>query len=602
MRRILLFVLAATLLLGAKTDESCPIPPNPATTAQLYETLSANAEAVSSSRRRATKGTESPDNVLPVANFIDTHIAAKMTANDVSPTVLSGDEEFLRRVMLDLTGQIPDSATVTAFTADTAANKREKKIDELIASDAFVDRWTMWFGDLVQNVRASNNINMQIQGRNAYYTWIKDSIRANKPYDLLVREVLTGKGDSFVAGQANYYVRQIQRNGPPQDTYDNMASHSGEKFLGMPMLCVSCHNGIGHLEQVNVYLSKKQRSDFYKMAAFFSRTTSRATIADPAQPNVRKFDIQDNNPTGRYNLNTTDGNKSPRTPLSDGSTSVTPAFILTGAQPNTNENYRDAYARLLTADRQFARAAVNYLWKEMYGLGIVEPVNSFDLIKLSTQATHPDLLEELTTTFISSNYNLRTLLKTMAMSSTYQLSSAYVGEPWNEAWVPYYARRYPRRMMSEMLLDAVTKATSVPLPITVQGLGPVTRAMQLPDPLEPGARQPTGLFLNGFGRGDRDDVFRTNESSMSQALSMMNDSIVTTRVRRATANSTVAKVTASTTDPGSVADQLYLATLSRKPTAAERQAAIDYLRAGTLATRAEDLQFTLINSLEFLFN
>ena len=93
---------------------------------------------------------------------------------------------------------------------------------------------------------------------------------------------------------------------------------------------------------------------------------------------------------------------------------------------------------------------------------------------------------------------------------------------------------------------------------------------------------------------------RTNDGAISQALAMMNDPIVTTRVRRAN-NSTVSKVLASTSDPGAIADQLYLATLSRKPSAAERQIAIDYLLAGTLTERAEDLQFTLINSLEFLF-
>jgi len=526
-----------------------------------------------------------------------------MAKDGVIPTTISSDEEFLRRISLDLTGVIPDSAAVTAFVNDKTSDKRASKIDELLASDAFVDRWTMWFGDLVQNVLRSNNTVLYYQGRNIYYTAIKDSIRANKPYDQLVREVITGKGDSWAAGPPNYVVRQLQPNGPPQDTYDNLAAQSGEKFLGMPLLCLSCHNGLGHLEQVNTYLKSKSRYDFWEMAAFFSRTTTRVIRnADPNNPQARKFDVQDNT-TGAYRLNTTDGNKSPRTPV-NGQDTVAPAYLFTGATPAANEPYRDAYARLLTADRQFARAAVNYFWKEMFGVAMVEPVNAFDLNRLTgtdAQPTHPELLEELTTSFIGSGYNVRALLKTIALSNTYQLASKYTPGAWSEAWVPYFARRYPRRLMAEAMLDSVVKATGVPVSFNVQGLGIVNKAMALPDPLE-ARRRLEGVFLDNFGRGDRDEVARTNDVSIAQALSAMNDTIVTTRVRQATAGSTVRNVLASTSDPGSIADQLYLATLSRSPSAAERQQAIDFLRGGTLSQRAEDLQWTLINSLEFLFN
>jgi hypothetical protein len=184
----------------------------------------------------------------------------------------------------------------------------------------------------------------------------------------------------------------------------------------------------------------------------------------------------------------------------------------------------------------------------------------------------------------------------MAMSNTYQLSAAYSGAHPDPS---YFARRSPRRLSAETLLDAITAATAVPAQFPVQGMAAVTKAMQLPDPLD-GRRQPASRFLDSFGRGNRDDVARTNDSAIAQALAMMNDPIVTTRVRRAS-NSTVSKVLAAMSDPGTITDQLYLITLSRRPTSAERQIAIDYLRAGVLAERAEDLQFVLLNSLEFLF-
>jgi hypothetical protein len=549
------------------------------------------------SRRRAVRIPSQA--TLPVANFIDTHVSAKLAEGGIAPAAIAGDEEFLRRVTLDLTGTIPTAAVVETFLADTTADKRARKIDELLRSDAFVDRWTMWFGDLVQNVQVANNSREYYIGKNAYYSFIKTSIAASKPHDQLVREVLAGEGDSFQSGVANYIVRQIQRNGPPQDTFDNLAAHSAEKFLGIPMLCISCHNGAGHLELVNTWLKDKKREDFWKMAAFFSRTTARGErYTDPANPNanILKFNVG-SNPFGAYRLNTTDGNKTPRQPVSDQSNVVTPAFITTGETPRTGEPYRVAYGRMLTADRQFARATVNYLWKEMFGRGLVEPVNAFDLAKLSTQPSHPALLEALADEFIAKGYGLREILRTIALSNTYQLSSYYPGTHPDATW---FARRSPRRLSAEVMFDAVATSTGVPAQFNVQGLPPVTRAIQLPDPLD-ARRLQASAFINNFGRGNRDDVLRSNDGAISQSLALMNDTVVTTRVKGAN-NSTVQKLLGATSDPGTIADQLYLATLSRRPTTTERQIATDYLRAGTLAERTEDLQFVLLNSLEFLFN
>lgn len=544
-----------------------------------------------SSRIRAVRGPSA-------GNLIDPHIESKLAANGIAPAAIAGDAEFLRRVTIDLTGTIPTAAEVQAFLADPAADKRATKIDALLRSDAFTDRWTMWFGDLVQNVQVSNNAREFYQGRNAYYAWIRESIRTGKPYDQMVRELLAGEGNNFQSGVANYVVRQLQRNGPPQDTYDNLAAHSAEKFLAIPMLCISCHSGTGHLELVNWYLRGKTRTDFWRMAAFFSRTTVRGErYADPNNPNanVIRFDVG-TNPNGVYRLNTSDGNKSPRVPADGQPASVTPAFLLTGEEPRPGEPYRAAYGRMLTADRQFARATVNYVWKEMFGTALVEPVNAFDLAKLDIQPSHPQLLEDLAGDFIARGYSLRELLRTIALSRTYQRSSAYDGEHPDPA---LFARRNPRRLPAEVLFDAIATATGVPAQFNVQGIGAVAKAMQLPDPLD-ARRQPASRFIDQFGRGNRDDVPRTNDGAIAQALAMLNDPVVTSRVKRAN-DSTVRKVLAATTDPGAIADQLYLATLSRMPTADERQIAIEYLRGGVLAERAEDLQFVLLNSLEFLF-
>jgi len=605
-------VIAPTMLLGAE-KQTCPVATSTLrlnrSLAPVYQQLSATAEAVApSGRRRAAAPPKSSVIYPPAVNFIDTEIFGKMQKDGIAPAPIASDAELLRRVSLDLTGQIPSAAAVKSFVADTAADKRTKMIDQLLASDGYADRWTLWFGDLVQNVRQSTNSRENPQGRNAYYKFTWDSIKQNKPYDQMVREIISATGDSYAdaTGGTNYWVRQIQPNGPIQDTYDNLASHSGEKFLGMPVLCLSCHNGLAHLDSVNTYLKGKSRYDFWGNAAFFTRTRATNTPGNQAS----SFTIT-NQPNGQYALNTVSGNKSPRTAV-NGQTSVPPTFLLTGEGPRTGEEWRTAYARILTAHPQFARATVNYIWKEMFALGLVEPTNNIDMNRLdpnklasgqTVQPTHPALLEQLTTEFIANKFDLKWLIRTMAVSNAYQLSTRYTATEWNEVWTPYFARHLPHRLMAEQLLDAVTLATSMPITYTITGTVPTTvqSAMKLPDTLE-GGRQP-GAFLDQFGRGNRDDEARDGDASIVQALAMMNDNTtIISRLRRTTASTTVAKALAASSDPAVITETLYLSTLSRYPTETEKAQAVEYLKSGTLGQKTEDLQWALLNTLDFLFN
>jgi hypothetical protein len=561
-----------------------------------------------SGRHRAAAPPKGEPPAFTAVNFIDTEVFGKMVRDGIRWTGPSGDTEFLRRVTLDLTGEIPSPDDVKAFLADTSADKRTKAIDRLLNSDAFVDRWTMWFGDLVENVQTASNSSILFPGRDAYYAFIHDSIKNRKPYDQMVRELIAGGGKSFTNGEANYFVRDIQNNGPIQDTYDNLSASTGARFLAHPLQCLSCHNGLGHLEQVNSAMAKRTRYDFWRNAAFFAQVT--IAKAKDTKTNQQETTLTENT-TGAYRLNTTSGNKTPRTPINNQST-VDPAFFLGGDEPRSGETRRAAYARILTANPQFARAAVNYLWKEIFGLGIVEPADSFDLNRLdpatlpagaTLQPTHPQLLTQLANSFVSNQYDLRALLKTMVVSNAYQLSSRYTPGAWNESWTPYYARHYPRRLMAEEVVDALAKSTGVGFTISLTGvtgsIPTVNKAMQLPDTTEGGAFR---AMLNNFGRGNRDDDPRSSDSSIVQALTLMNDNNVVTRVRASNAASNVAKTLAATKDPATIADTLYLNTLSRFPDANERNAAVTYLKSGDLTKKTEDLQFALLNKLEFLFN
>jgi hypothetical protein len=586
--------------------------------AMLFHELSEQAERVvpsmhaastaaattASSRQHAVLGPAQPSLTFTAKNFIDDEIFGRMVRDSVRWASPSTDEEFLRRVTLDLTGAIPDAETVKAFVADPSPGKRDAMIDKLLASDGFTDRWTMWLGDHVQNVQTANNTNLQLGARNAYYRYLHDAIGSRKPYDQIVRELLASAGSSQTNGAVIFWERQLQSNGPIQDTYDNLSAFTGERFLGLPLVCLSCHSGLGHLELANSGLSHRTRQDFWRNAAFFARsfpTPSRDTDTNTAAYTMADY------PQGDYKLNTTSGNKTPRTPQ-NGSAIADPAFFLTGETPAPTEPRRQAYARMLTANPQFARATVNYLWKEMFGAGIVEPADSFDLARqdpaalapgATLQPAYPQLLTKLAESFIAGNYDLRALLRTIVVSNAYQLTSRYTPGDWNESWAPYYARHYPRRLMAEAVLDAIQKATGVAANLPVSGGGSVPRAMMLPDPTEGGA---FATFLNSFERGNRDDEARTSDSSILQALVLLNDPIVTNRIQSANPASLVARLIQQSTDPATIAEGLYLHTLSRYPTADEQALAVAYLNSGELAKKTEDLQFALINKLEFLFN
>jgi hypothetical protein len=277
-------------------------------------------DATDGKRRSVTPGPrEFPAN----RNVIDHEIFAKMRASGVYASPLSSDSEFLRRVTIDLIGRIPTSAEAVAFFDDTTADKRDRAIERLLASDDFNDRWTLWFGDLVQNVQGAADVGQGVfRGRTPYLLWIRNSIAARKPYDAMVRELLTSKGEQLSTPAANYFVRLFQENGPPQDTFDNAATQSGAQFLALPMNCVSCHDGRGHLESLNFGMSLVTRRQLWGLAAFFAGIR----VENVQSGTTRSFVVSEVD-SGEYTLTTTDGNKSPRQPREGEPEIVAPRYL-----------------------------------------------------------------------------------------------------------------------------------------------------------------------------------------------------------------------------------------------------------------------------------
>ncbi len=551
-------------------------------------------------------------NDIPRKNFIDNILFDKMAKDNVMSAPLCTDEEFVRRAYLDLTARIPAPDAITNFLKDTNPNKRDALVDSLLGSPEYVDKWTMFFGDLYQNTANSPNVTRYVEGREAFYNFIKDSLTTNKNYAQMVSEMITATGDNLSNGAGNWIVGGIVTGGPSQDTMDGQAAQAASKFLGISSVdCLMCHNGRGHLDEINVWGTQRTRAEAWGLSAFFARTQrQRVDAQTPAAGKYFKYNLLEN-ATGEYNLNTTSGNRQARAPI-NGVNNVQPRFIFGGGGLNAGENRRQAFARLLTAEKQFARATVNYIWEKLMIEALVSPSNSFDPARVDPAAQLPsgwtlqpanaELLEALTVDFIQSNYNLRALIGKITKSSAYQLSAQYPGT-WGLAMVPYYARKYVRRLDAEELHDAVIKATGIGVAYQMRdSLGAntyiVNWAMQLRD-----TTGGTNDFLNSFLRGDRDAIVRSQDSTLLQSLNLMNNSFVMGRVHQNNANSTVAKLMANTAlTSQDIINQLYLTTLSRNPTTAEVNTLLSSFTTLGRREATESLQWVLLNKVDFIYN
>jgi hypothetical protein len=564
---------------------------------------------------------------------IDKYLFLDMQENGVAPADKTNDFEFIRRVTLDLTGRIPTPERVLSFTADTATDKRARLVDELLAKPEWVDKWTMYFGDLYNNTDRNTFVNRYEPGRNAFYKWIKTSLADNKPYNKIATELISSQGtNSWVQGELNWVVGSWVINTPQQDNIDQEAADVAETFLGIShMNCVLCHNGRGHLDALSLWGSTMPRTQAWGFASFMSHASTTRTRIDSVN-NQYYWSVFDNNPRIQdYALNTTTGNRPARSPIG-GQTTMAPVYPFTGEKPKSGENYRVALARIVTSDIQFSRATVNYLWKEFFGRGIVEPANQFDPARLdpdnppadpwTLQPSNARLLNALAKEFVDDGFNLKTLMQKFTMSEAYQLSSRYDGE-WKADYEKLFARKLVRRLWGEEIHDAVVQSTGmmpnngngytlnnfsvIPAGSAYTGypaFGPIMWAMQSPDVrATPDNNGAVSRFLDAFMRGNRDDAGRRVDGSVLQALNLMNDALITSRVNGATAprTSLLGRNLLSVPEDQMI-NNFYLAVLSRYPSADEMKTAVLTFKNADNRTAAENILWSLFNKVDFVFN
>src|SRR5262249_23448740 len=331
-------------------------------------------------------------------------------------------------------------------------------------------------------------------------------------------------------------------------------------------------------------------------------------------PQVAKYIISEA-ASGDYTLNTTTGNRTSRLPI-NGMSVIAPKNPFSSAAGTgiaTGENRRQAIARQITPDIQFSRAIVNYIWEKFMVEAFVSPSNAFDLARLdpnnpppdpwTLQPTNPQLLDAMSRWFQANSYDLRALMGLIAKSNAYQLSAVYPGT-WDVSYVPYCARKYVRRLDAEEIHDAIAKATAITgnYALTGSDLPAVQWAMQFPDTREPRSNGAVLTFMNAFGRGDRDTTFRRSDASLLQALNMMNNAFVETRIHQANPGSRVQMLLSQNSSPETIINELFLNTLSRAPSADEINLFTPMFQQQGNRAAAEGLQWILLNKIDLIFN
>ncbi len=501
-----------------------------------------------------------------VNNQIDELVLAKLKELGIPPSEPSTDQEFLRRVYLDVIGTLPTPQQVREFLADEDPQKRGKLIDGLLLGDEFADYWTLKWGDLLR-IKAEYPSNLWPNAVQAYHYWVRDSIATNKPYDQFVRELLISSGSNFRDPPANFY-RALKKRDP-----QGFAEATALVFMGARIGCASCH---GHPTE------SWTLEDNLGMAAFFPQVKFKNT-------GEWKEEIVFLDPTQTMRHPKTRAVVEPK--LLDGEV----VHVEPGEDP------RIKLAQWLTsADNPwFAKNIVNRIWFWLLGRGIVhEP----DDVRPTNPPSNARLLAYLEQELIDHEFDLRHVYRLILNSATYQRSST--PNRFNAGDNVFFSRYPIKRLNAEQLSDAIGQVTLVwdgftsriPEPYSQWPSG--FRATQMSD-------GSVGTpFLELFGRPPRDTAYegdRDCRTSMRQALFLISSSELEAKIAR---SPRVRQWIKDAKTDAQIIEEIFLLTVSRLPTPEEKQKAIEHVTKNSAARMQalQDLMWAPLNTKEFLLN
>lgn len=508
----------------------------------------------------------------PKRNFIDEINLEQLQTLHLKPSPPCDPETFIRRATIDTIGRLPTPKEREDFLNDTGPEAKQRLIEQLLASEEFVDYWTYRLSDIL----LINGTRLRPAAVEAYYKWVHDAVRANMPWDEFVREILTATGVSTENGATNFYALH--------QTPEDMTENACQAFMGLSIGCAKCHNHP---------LEKWTNDQYYAMANLFARVRAKGWGGESRNGDgIRTLYVS----TSGDLIQPSIGKPQPPAPLD--------------AQPldmDDPSDRREVLATWMTdpSNSYFSRAITNRIWANFFGRGLVEQV---DDLRLSNPASCEPLLAATSDYLVRSKFDLKQLMRAILESETYARSSEPLPE--NAGEEKYFSRYYPRRLMSEVLLDSIdqvlattTDFKEVAFPgADVQATNfypPGTRAVELYDSAV------RSYFLDTFGRNPREitcDCERSAEPSMVQVLHLSNGTTLNPKLQNKDnfLNRAIAEG-ASTAD---IIDNVFVRSLSRKPTDSELKSILAIVAeyGDDVATGIQDATWSILTNREFVFN
>ncbi|MCB9950915.1 MAG: DUF1549 domain-containing protein [Planctomycetaceae bacterium] len=488
-------------------------------------------------------------------NGIDRLAAEKWKKLGLRPSPPCDDATFIRRVTLDLTGRLPTVDEVRAFLADESPDKRSQLVDRLLDSPDYPAYFALKWSAILRNSRLAG----ADQAAYAFHNWIRDNIARNRPYDEFVRGIVAASGEWQDAPAINWYWQSRD------DQLHMVTADTAQLFLGIRLQCARCHH--------HPY-ERWGQEDYFGLAGFYARLGRKSFGQPPPYYNSSK------NTTGERNPLT---NQPPTPRYPDGEE----------AEFSPEQDPRHGLVDWMSQPENpfFAKAFVNRMWGHFFSIGLV---NEVDDMRETNPPSNPELLDYLAEEFVTSKFDMRHIVRLITTSRLYELSSA--PRPENEYDNQNFARFYARRLIAEVLLDAVDGTCE-----TKSNFGNISfnaRAVDLP-------HEGFGsYFMDTFDRPQRVSVCECERSpgaTLAQVLLMSTSDEMENKI--ADGNGRLARLFKEETPVPTVVEELYLAAFARFPSAEERQVGEDYLNSAEDKRKAaEDLLWTILNSREFVFN
>lgn len=490
-------------------------------------------------------------------HYIDRLLSDKFVKLGLSPSALAADHTYLRRVYLDLIGRLPTPEESRSWLADTALDKKEKLALRLLSRPEYADFWANKWADLLR----PNPFHVGMKAVFVLHTWLRDCFRRNLPYDQFAKQIIAADGSTFRDG-ASVVVRDKRQP-------DELTTVISRLFLGIRLECAKCHH-----HPFEVY----GQDDFYHFAAFFGRIGRKGTgISAPISGSEEMFFLAKKGDVKHLRT----GEVMKPAPLKGKIMEFT-----------EDEDPRQALATWITSDDNpmFAKAAVNRIWADLMGRGLVDPI---DDLRATNPPSNPALLDALADDFRKHHYDVKHLLYSIVTSKAYALSSK--PNERNQGDTRNYSRHYRMRPRAEVLLDMVSDVTGVAenFPAMPEG----SRAMEM------WTFRSASEFLDSFGRPDPNQdppCERSSDSTVVQALHLMNAKNIQAKI--VDPAGIASKLASGSGSIESAIEELYLRCYCRFPTDAERNGVISLAKSKNQARKQtlEDLLWALINSPEFV--